>query len=449
MAGFIAFLAILGAGFDLFIIGDGEFFAPVATSLAVAIGAGQSWWSLRHGDRAVLKSSSAVPIEDRLAQASSDEDRLRYRQFENIVEEMAIAAGLPKPKAYVIADDDPNAFATGRDPEHASIAVTDGLLRALNREELQGVVAHEMGHVRNLDIRLMTVVAALVGAILLLADWSGRGMRFGGASSRSSSKSKDGGGGLGVIFLVIWIAAIILAPFLGRLLATAVSRRREYPGRCDRSGLTRHPLALANALEKIEGAPGPTPSVKRGTAHMCIADPLGLRIDNTESGWANLWATHPPMAGAHRGTQGHGVSSLVQPAYFSNLPTRHPHPRVAVGQARPARFRRHESEERQVDQTEDHGQIEPRHATVERQRPPSPMPQKTHVDRADRGDRIERRAKLALESRREREEGHGQIEVVLVDLRGEHEAREHAPAGRRRPDRQRPPGCRSATAPRQ
>ena len=124
---------------------------------------------------------------------------------------MAIAAGLPKPRAYVIADDDPNAFATGRDPEHASIAVTDGLLRALNREELQGVVAHEMGHVRNLDIRLMTVVAALVGAILLLADWSGRGMRFGGGSSRSSSKSKDGGGGLGVIFLVIWIAAIILA----------------------------------------------------------------------------------------------------------------------------------------------------------------------------------------------------------------------------------------------
>ena len=295
MAGFIAVLAILGAGFDLFIIGDGEFFVPVATSVAVAIGAGQSWWSLRHGDHAVLKSSSAVPIEDRLAQAATDEDRLRYRQFENVVEEMAIAAGLPKPRAYVIADDDPNAFATGRDPEHASIAVTDGLLRALSREELQGVVAHEMGHVRNLDIRLMTVVAALVGAILLLADWSGRGMRFGGGSSRSSSKSKDGGG-LGVIFLVIWIAAIILAPFLGRLLATAVSRRREYLADATAAELTRHPLALAKALEKIEGAPGPTPSVKRGTAHMCIADPLGLRMDNSESGWANLWATHPPMA---------------------------------------------------------------------------------------------------------------------------------------------------------
>jgi heat shock protein HtpX len=295
MAGFIAFLAVLGAGFDLFILGQGEFYVPVATSLAVAIGAGQSWWSLRNGDKAVLRSSSAIPLEERLAAAATDDDRLRYRQFENIVEEMAIAAGLPKPAAYVIADDDPNAFATGRDPAHASIAVTEGLLRSLNREEIQGVVAHEMGHVRNLDIRLMTVVAALMGAILLLADWSGRTMRFGGGSSRSSRKGKDSGG-FGVIFLVIWILAIILAPFLGRLLATAVSRRREYLADATGAELTRHPLALASALEKIESAAGPTPSVKRGTAHMCIADPLGLKIDNREGGWANLWATHPPMA---------------------------------------------------------------------------------------------------------------------------------------------------------
>jgi heat shock protein HtpX len=295
MAIFIAFLAFLGAGFDLFVLGEGQFYAPIATTLAVAIGAGQSWWSLRNGDQAVLRSSSAVPLEARLAAAKTDEDRLRYRQFENIVEEMSIAAGLPKPAAYVIADDDPNAFATGRDPAHASIAVTEGLLRALNREELQGVVAHEMGHVRNLDIRLLTVVAALMGALLLLADWSGRAMRFGGGSSRSSRRGK-GSGGLGVIFLAIWILAIILAPVLGRLLATAVSRRREYLADATGAELTRHPLALASALEKIDEAAGPTPSVKRGTAHMCIADPLGLKIDDRESGWANLWATHPPMA---------------------------------------------------------------------------------------------------------------------------------------------------------
>ncbi|MGE5833245.1 MAG: M48 family metalloprotease [Acidobacteriota bacterium] len=297
MAAFIGVLAILGAGFDFFVLGQGEFYAPMATVLAVAIGSGQAWWSLHNGDRAVLRSSSAIPLEDQLGQATSDDERLRYRQFENVVEEMAIAAGVPKPRAYVIADDDPNAFATGRDPEHASIAVTEGLLRSLNREELQGVVGHEMGHVRNLDIRLMTVVAALMGAILLLADWSGRAMRWGAASSRSSRGSKDrGGGGLGVIFLVIWILAIILAPLVGRLLATAVSRRREYLADATGAELTRHPLALANALEKIEGAAGPTPSVKRGTAHMCIADPLGLQIDNREGTWANLWATHPPMS---------------------------------------------------------------------------------------------------------------------------------------------------------
>jgi heat shock protein HtpX len=295
MVAFVGVLAMLGAGFDLFVLGQGEFYAPLATTLAVAIGGGQAWWSLRNGDRAVLRSSAAVPVEERLAQAATEDDRLRYRQFENVVDEMSIAAGVPRPRAYVIADDDPNAFATGRDPEHASIAVTEGLLRTLNREELQGVVAHEMGHVRNLDIRLMTVVAALMGAILLLADWSARATRFGGAS-RSRGRDRDSSGGLGIIFLVVWILAIILAPFVGRLLATAVSRRREYLADATGAELTRHPLALANALEKIESVAGPTPSVKRGTAHMCIADPLGLKIDNRESGWANLWATHPPMA---------------------------------------------------------------------------------------------------------------------------------------------------------
>jgi heat shock protein HtpX len=295
MAMFVGFLAFLGAGLDLFLFRD-DLFLPIGTTAALAIGAGQSWWSLQNGDRAVLRSSAAVLIGDRLAEAKTDDERLRYRQFENIVEEMAIASGLPKPKAYVIADDDPNAFATGRDPDHASIAVTEGLLRRLTREELQGVVAHEMAHVRNLDIRLMTVVAALIGATLLLSDWAGRAMRFGGGSSRSKRSKNGNSGGLGAIVLVVWILAVILAPFIGRLLATAVSRRREYLADATGAELTRQPLALAGALEKIEGVAGPTPSVKRGTAHMCIADPLGLKIDDQEGTWANLWATHPPMA---------------------------------------------------------------------------------------------------------------------------------------------------------
>ena len=295
MVVFVAFLAILGSGMDLFIIGGGQTYIPFATLLAVAIGSAQAWWSLQRGDQAVLKSTTARPVDDLLAEASEDADKLRYRQFQNVVDEMAIAAGLPRPKAYVIADADPNAFATGRDADHASIAVTNGLLQSLNREELQGVVAHEMGHIRNLDIRLMTVVAALVGAIALLADWTMRSLRWGGGRSRSSSRNGKGSGAAGVLFFVVWIVAIILAPIIGQLLAMAVSRQREYLADATGAELTRNPLGLASALEKIEDAVAPTPSIKRGTAHLCIADPLGRPVSSRDGAWADLWATHPPM----------------------------------------------------------------------------------------------------------------------------------------------------------
>jgi heat shock protein HtpX len=292
MAIFVVFLALVGAGVDAFVIGNGNTFVPVATVAALAIGGGQSWWSLRFGDRSVLASAAAVPLTTKLADAPSDTERLRYRQLQNIVEEMSIAAGIPVPQAFVIPDGDPNAFATGRDPAHASIAVTEGLLQTLSREELQAVVAHEMGHVRNLDIRLMTVVAALVGAVALLADWTSRGMRFGGAR-RSSKREKDGGNAL---FFAVWIVAVMLAPIVGRLLALAVSRRREYLADATGAELTRNPLGLAAALEKIEEAVDPTPSIKQGTAHLCIADPLGRSLSAREGAWAELWATHPPMA---------------------------------------------------------------------------------------------------------------------------------------------------------
>jgi heat shock protein HtpX len=297
MGAFIAFLACIGAGVDFFVVANGEVFVPVATPIALAFGSGRAYWSLRHGDRSVLRATSAEPIAEVLNRAATETARFRYRQLQNVVDEMAIASGLPAPKTYVIPDPDPNAFATGRDPEHASIAVTEGLLERLNRDELQGVVAHEMAHIRNLDIRLMTVVAALVGAILLLSEWAIRAMRFGGGSRRSSSRDKNGGGGaLALVFLVIWLLAIVLAPALGRLLALSVSRAREYLADATAAELTRNPLGLANALEKIEGVRGPTAAIKRGEAHLCIADPLERRLDNREGRWANLWATHPPMA---------------------------------------------------------------------------------------------------------------------------------------------------------
>ena len=163
MVVFVAFLLFLGYGFDRFYVGDGEFVFPIGTLTALGVGSVSALASYYSGDRAVLLSTGAVPIDRALSAATTEDDALKLRQLDNVVEEMSIAAGLPKPKVYVVPDPDPNAFATGRDPEHASIAVTRGLLDAVTRDELQAVVAHELSHVRNLDIRLMTVIAAMVG----------------------------------------------------------------------------------------------------------------------------------------------------------------------------------------------------------------------------------------------------------------------------------------------
>jgi heat shock protein HtpX len=302
---FVLVLAAVGAGLDLFVIGQGATYVPIGTLSALAFGSGSAWFTLRNGDRAILASALAVPVESRLATVTTEDDRLRYQQFKNIVEEMAIAAGLPVPNAYVIPDADANAFATGRDPEHASIAVTEGLLLALNREELQGVVAHEMGHVKNLDIRLMMMIAALVGAVVLIADWSGRSMRLGG--SRRSGKSA---GAAVLVFLVIWLVAIVVAPLVAKMLAMSVSRTREYLADASGAELTRNPLALANALRKIDAETAPTEAIKRGSAALCIADPVGRAVNDKEGRWANLWGTHPPMAKR--------IAALDQMAYLAS-----------------------------------------------------------------------------------------------------------------------------------
>jgi heat shock protein HtpX len=293
MGVFVAFLAVLGLGFDAVYLGAGGPTVPFGTVAALAIGGGMAWHGYRYGDQSVIRSTRAVPIDQAIAEAPPD-DRLALRQFQNVLEEMSIAAGLPMPKAYVVPDPDPNAFATGRDPANASIAVTEGLVRMLTREELQGVVAHEMAHIRNYDIRLMTIVAALVGAIALLADWSARGMRFGGARRMGHGRG-DKCCGAAVLLIVVWLAAIILAPLVGRVLAMMVSRQREYLADATAAELTRNPLALAAALARIEGAAAPTVAIKRGSAHLCIADPLGRRVNMREGRLANLFATHPPM----------------------------------------------------------------------------------------------------------------------------------------------------------
>jgi heat shock protein HtpX len=289
---FVLFVGFLGLGLDLFLFGppvndDGTmtFPIPIATLAAVTIASVGAARSAMHGDAAVLASATATPVP---------EENPAYRPLINIVEEMSIAAGIPRPRIYVVPDPDPNAFATGRDPAHASIAVTQGLVEKLNREELQGVVAHEMSHIRNEDIRLMTVVASLIGAVMLMTEFGTRMFRFGGArGSRKSSRS--GGGPASLILFVLWVIAMVLAPFVANLLAMAVSRQREYLADASGAELTRNPGGLASALEKIAAADDPTRLIKKGTAHLCIADPLGREANDHDGFLANLLGTHPPV----------------------------------------------------------------------------------------------------------------------------------------------------------
>lgn len=295
---FIVFFGFLGYGFDFFFLGNDPLgivsesspMFPIGTVVALLIGGGMAIWGLQGGAHAVLRSAGAVPV------STGD---TQHRMLSNVVDEMVIASGLPRPQVYVIPDADPNAFATGKDPHHSHIAVTKGLLEKLNREELQGVIAHEIAHIRNYDIRLMTVIAALIGAALLLSDWAARSMRYGFASgkrSRGSSRSKGGGGGIVLILMALWILAIILAPLITRLLAMAVSRQREYLADATAAELTRNPLGLAKALQKIEHASEPTQSIKKSAAHLCIVDPLGRKVNFKEGALADLFATHPPIS---------------------------------------------------------------------------------------------------------------------------------------------------------
>lgn len=282
IAGFVLLLVILGLGADGVLYGAGVTPGiPIATLGALCIGGFSAWWSLHGGDQAVLESAHAAPL---------DPSDPAQRVLDNVVEEIAIAGGIPKPAVYVIPDPDLNAFATGSGPEKASIAVTRGLLEKLDRTELQGVVAHELSHVRNYDVRLMTVVAALAGAILLLADWSRRGMWW-GRRSRS-----ERAGGLGLLFVVLWMVSIVLAPIIAQIVSLAVSRQREYLADASGSELTRNPLGLASALQKIDDAVDPTLSIKQGIAHLCIADPRGRALNEREGFFSNLFSTHPPIA---------------------------------------------------------------------------------------------------------------------------------------------------------
>jgi heat shock protein HtpX len=294
VAGFVLFFAWIGFGGDLAWYLQTRSLPPERYHhvipfigiLASLLAAGTSWSAWRTGAKRVLNASGAQEL---ITPATPELQRL-----DNVVEEMAIASGVPKPRIWIVPDPDPNAFATGRDPFTAHIAVTEGLLAVLDRDELQGVVAHEMSHVRNFDIRLMTLLAAMVGSIALMSDLARNFLRFGGRGGRRSG-GRDKGNPVALLVLVIWLVTLVLAPLISRLLSMAVSRKREYLADATAAQFTRNPLALASALQKIDGTSTATRAIAHGMGHLCIVDPAERRIANKEGFLGTLFASHPPM----------------------------------------------------------------------------------------------------------------------------------------------------------
>ena len=298
---FILFFAWVGFGGDLALYlqtasappGAYHHVIPFIGIGATLVAGGITWYSWTNGADRVLWATGAKEIVEPIGE---DEQRLV-----NVVEEMAIASGLPKPRIWLVPDADPNAFATGIEPSSGNIAVTQGLLKTLNRDELQGVVAHEMAHIQNYDTRLMTLLAAMVGAIALMSDGMGRsvrgGIRIGGGSGRSSGGGSGGkdSNPVGLIVLVFWLITLIIAPIVSRLLSMAVSRKREYLADATGSQFTRNPAALASALQKLEAAGEPTRTITQGAAHLCIVDPAARRISDRAGIVGDIFAAHPPI----------------------------------------------------------------------------------------------------------------------------------------------------------
>jgi len=245
-------------------------FIAVMLALIMSLGAYYS------GDKMVLAVSRAKRIEKQDAP-----------QLFNVIEELSIAAGLPMPAVYVIDDTAPNAFATGRDPKHASVAVTTGLMQKLNRDELQGVMAHELSHVGNRDILYATMVGILVGSIAMMSDFFLRSFFWGGGRRRRGGS----GGAAGAILVLVAIVLAVLAPICAKLLQLAVSRQREYLADASAAKLTRYPEGLASALEKISGDKEVLEVANRATQHLYIVNP----IKPFEKRAAGLFSTHPPI----------------------------------------------------------------------------------------------------------------------------------------------------------
>ncbi|PIR03833.1 MAG: zinc metalloprotease HtpX [Candidatus Magasanikbacteria bacterium CG11_big_fil_rev_8_21_14_0_20_39_34] len=268
---------LLIAIFCAFVIGVGYLFnfyggmGTQAVVIAILISFFMSWFSYYHSDTIALRTSGAREI-------TKEENPYVYRMVENL----CITAGLPIPKVHIIESDALNAFATGRDPEHASIAITTGIIAALENEELEGVIAHELSHIKNYDIRVMTLVVVLVGAVALLGDLAWRGGLLGGRRSDNNRSNNN-------ILAIVGLVLIILSPVIAELIKFAVSRKREYLADASGSLLTRYPEGLARALEKISQSDIPFTRANKATAHLFISNPFKGKS------FQKLFSTHPPI----------------------------------------------------------------------------------------------------------------------------------------------------------
>lgn len=241
----------------------------VAIIFALIMNVGSYWYS----DKLVLRMTNAKPVT-----------HAEYPELWNVVENLSITAGLPMPKVYVVQDPSPNAFATGRNPEHAVVATTTGLLQILERNELEGVIAHELSHIGNRDMLVMTVAVVLAGFVAMLADFLSRALMFGGGDSDRQRSP---------IFLILGIAGIILMPIAAQLIQLAISRKREFLADASGALLTRYPEGLASALEKISAYGRPMQKASHATAHLFIADPFGGGKQSVGKKLAGLFQTHP------------------------------------------------------------------------------------------------------------------------------------------------------------
>lgn len=274
LSGFFLFVVLVGYIFS-YTMND-SIILYIAVIISVVSSFVSYWWS----DKIVLAMSSAKPV-----------DYNSNRELYRIVENLCITAGLPVPKIYIIDDTAPNAFATGRNPEHAVIAVTSGLLSKLEKSELEGVIAHELSHIGNRDILLATLITVLVGVIVLLADWFRRWSFWGGGRR---SNNRKGGGQLQLIIFILAIVFSILAPLFATMMQLAISRKREFLADASGALLTRYPEGLARALEKISADYEPLEAANRATAHLYIASPF-KENEHKIGFFTKLFMTHPPV----------------------------------------------------------------------------------------------------------------------------------------------------------